>query len=286
MGRNRRDLAAGLGTLTWMTTTSMLRCLIFAAFLATPALSQERFRDCESCPEMAVIPGGDFVMGSPKGEWGRSVNEGPPRSVRIAPFAIGVFEVTFEEWDACARDGGCREIRRGGYWEDGDQDWGRGRRPVITVTWTDAQSYIAWLNEQIDGAPYRLPSEAEWEYAARANTSTSYSWGNDWDDRKAKIGGGSRKTGPVGRYAANGFGLYDVHGNVQEWVQDCWNSRYSGAPDDGAAWTDGDCTRRVLRGGSWSMSRWDLRSARRRSNPSDLRDYGIGFRVARTLGHS
>ena len=236
----------------------------------------ERFRDCAECPEMVVIPAGSFLMGSPESEGGRNRTEGPQHRVTIpAPFAVGAYEVTFEEWDACVSDGGC-----GGY-RPNDNGWGRGRRPVIHVSWNDAAVYVTWLRGKT-GKEYRLLSEAEWEYAARAGTTTRYSFGDGITPSDANYGGNIGKTQRVGSYRANGFGLYDVHGNVWEWVQDCWNWSYAGAPNNGEAW-GGDCSFRVFRGGSWLGISGDLRSADRLRGRSGIRSSNVGFRVARTL---
>ena len=163
------------------------------------------------------------------------------------------FEVTFDEWDACVAYGDCDP-------RVSDSGWGRGRQPVINVTWDDAKRYVAWLS-RMTGKPYRLLTEAEWEYAARAGTQTAYSWGDEIGKGNANCDGcgsqwDNKQTAPVGSFAANAFGLYDMHGNVWEWVEDCFHDNYEGAPDDGSAWTaDGDCNSRVLRGGSWSTIR-------------------------------
>ena len=237
-----------------------------------------RFQDCAECPQMVVIPAGSFLMGSPESEEGRESDEGPQHRVTIRePFAVGVYEVTFEEWDACMADGGC-----GGYRPD-DKGWGRGRRPVIKVSWEDAQAYVKWLSRKT-GEEYRLLSEAEWEYVARAGTTTRYSFGDEITESDANYGLNIGKTQPVGSYRANGYGLYDMHGNVYEWLQDCWNGRYEGAPNNGDAWDVGDCSGRVLRGGSWSYTSTRLlRSARRGGNGTGIRSDSSGFRVARTL---
>ena len=231
-------------------------------------------------PEMVVIPAGGFRMGSASGlNWGW---EEPVHAVRIGkPFALGRREVTFAEWDACAAAGGC-----GGYLP-ADQGWGRGNRPVIRVTWTRARAYASWLSRET-GRSYRLPSESEWEYAARAGTVAKYSWGNGIGRARANCDGcGSRwdgdRTAPVGSFAANAFGLHDMHGNVREWVEDCWNESYAGAPTDGSAWLRGDCTQRVLRGGSWYSSSRTLRAAYRYGSSTDYFFNTTGFRVARTL---
>ena len=242
------------------------------------------FRDCEHCPEMVVVPAGRFEMGSPPSEEGRDDDEGPQHEVTIgSPFAVGVHEVTFDEWDACVSGGGC-----GGYSPD-DMDWGRRGRPVVNVSWRDARAYASWLSRET-GEEYRLLSEAEWEYVARAGTVTRYWWGDDIGRNRANcVGCGSRwdgeRTAPVGNFRANAFGLHDVHGNVFEWVEDCWHASYARAPRDGSAWLggqSGDCSQRVLRGGSWFFPR-DLRAAGRGRKDSVYRNYGIGFRVSRTL---
>ena len=240
------------------------------------------FRDCPECPEMVVVPAGSFMMGSAPGEESRGSDEGPVHRVTIAkPFAVGKYEVTFAEWDACVVAGGC-----GGH-RPGDRGWGRGRRPVINVNWDDAKAYVRWLSDKT-GKQYRLPSESEWEYAARAGTTTRYNWGHDIGRNRANCDGcGSRwdneQTAPAGSFSANPFGLHDMHGNVWEWVEDCWNERYVGAPSDGSAWTDGNCSRRVLRGGSWDFIPRVLRSAYRNRNRAGYRYFIFGFRVARTL---
>ena len=250
----------------------------------------ERFRDCDGtwCPELVVVPAGSFMMGSPLSETGRYDDEGPVHRVRIAqPFAVGVYEVTFAEWDACVRDGGC-----GGHRAD-DEGWGRGRRPVIDVSWEDAQSYVRWLSRKT-GEKYRLLSESEWEYVARGGTTGPFHLGATISTDEANYNGlyiyGSgrqgqfrRRTVSVGRFPANEFGLHDVHGNVWEWVEDCWNGGYAGVPADGGAWETVDCSRRVLRGGSWGSDPRNLRSAIRGKNPFGYRNVGVGFRVARTL---
>ena len=169
-----------------------------------------------------------------------------------------------------------------------DRGWGRGGRPVIRVSWEDiTEQFIPWLSKTT-GKQYRLPTEAEWEYAARAGSETKYSWGNSIGNNKANCDGcGSRwddsQTAPVGSFSANAFGLYDMHGNVNEWTQDCWNGSYKGAPSDSSAWLKGDCSRRVLRGGSWSYIPSKLRSANRINITTGFRYSDVGFRLARTL---
>ncbi len=231
----------------------------------------------------AVIPAGSFQMGCVSGV-GCWDDEFPVHTVTIpAPLAVGKYEVTFSEWDACVESGGCRHVPL-------DWGWGRGNRPVINVSWEDTQEYVAWLSAQT-GFEYRLLTESEWEYAARAGTRTAYSWGNEIGDNRANCGGcGSRwdddRTAPVGSFGANRFGLHDMHGNASEWVEDCWNDNYVGAPSDGSARERSDCPYRVRRSGSKSHSPTGVRSASRTYNTPDDRtaDEGtFGFRVARTL---
>ena len=249
---------------------------------------KDSFRECNECPEMVVVPAGSFMMGSPPSEEGRRDAEGPQRRVTIArPFAVGKFEVTFSEWQSCVNGVGCSD-------KPDDRGWGRGRRPVINVSWDDiTKEYLPWLSRET-GKTYRLLTEAEWEYAARAGTTTPFSTGPTITTSQANFDGnyaygGSakgtyrQKTVDVGSFPPNAFGLHDMHGNVWEWVEDCWNATYSGAPVDGSAWTAGDCGRRVLRGGSWFNNPVDCRSALRFwILPVDRYDF-IGFRLARTL---
>ena len=249
---------------------------------------KKKFRDCPECPEMVVVPAGSFDMGSPSREDGRADNEGPVHRVTIAkPFAVGVYEVTFEEWDACRRGGGCSQ-------NPGDRGWGRGDRPVINVSWEDAQQYVRWLSRET-GEEYRLPSESEWEYVARGGTTEPFHFGSTVSPDQANYDGnytyGSGRKGryrkqtvPVGSFPANAFGLHDLHGNVREWAEDCWQDSYRDAPSDGSAWTrGGDCGKRVLRGGSWDSVPRVLRSANRFRSTTGFRSGVIGFRVSRTL---
>jgi formylglycine-generating enzyme required for sulfatase activity len=244
-------------------------------------------------PEMVVIPAGSFTMGSPSSEEGRGGNEGPQRTVQINyQFAVGKYEVTWAEWEACVADDGCDGSGPAG--AGGDEGYGKGNRPVINVDWNDAQAYVQWLSRKT-GAKYRLLSEAEWEYAARAGTSNAYWWGGSASHEYANYGADRccsglatgrdqwERTSPAGSFPANAFGLQDMHGNVWEWVEDCYGSSYSGAPTDGSARIVSDCSQRVLRGGSWYSYPQFLRSAIRSGlNPTN-RNYIIGFRVARTL---
>ena len=237
------------------------------------------FRDCSECPELVVVPAGTLAVGSLESETGHYEEEGPVHGVRIPkPFAVGVYEVTFEEWNACLREGGCSHIPP-------DGGWGRGNRPVINVNWEHVQEYVSGLSAKT-GKGYRLLSESEWEYVARAGTVTRYWWGNEIGQNQANcMTCGSRwdntQTAPVGSFSPNAFGLHDVHGNVMEYVQDCWHESYRGAPSDGSAW-NGDCDGRVLRGGSSFNSPRNVRSAVRFKN-NGYGWNGIGFRVGRTL---
>ena len=233
----------------------------------------QSFRDCADCPEMVAIPGGSFLMGSPSGEAGRDSDEGPQRRVTIAGFAAGKFEVTFAEWDACVAAGGCNGYR--------PEDWGRGTRPVNKLSWQDAQAYVAWLSRKT-GQRYRLLTEAEWEYAARAGTTTPYATGASISTSQAHFR--SNSTAAVGSFPANAFGLHDMHGNVWEWVEDCYQDSYSNAPTTGAAVTTSNCAFRVIRGGyPWGFYPQVLRSAGRYRNSPSYRSIFSGFRLARTL---
>ena len=232
------------------------------------------FKDCAECPSMITVPAGSVTMGSATSESGRDRDESPQHRATIAKnFAVGKYEVTFAEWDACAADGGCNGYR------PPDEGWGRGTHPVVNVSWNDAQSYIGWLRRKT-GKPYRLLSESEWEYAARANTVSAYYWGARAGSTMAKFSAGDG-TAPVGSYVPNSFGLYDMSGNVSEWAVDCLNRSYGGAPTDGSAWTTGDCDLRALRGGAWNSSPDNLRSANRDWDATGFRVNRNGFRVAR-----
>jgi formylglycine-generating enzyme required for sulfatase activity len=215
-------------------------------YALTPAAEQalkpdpsKSFRECASaqgkdyCPEMIVVPAGSFVMGSPKTEPGHQSSEEPQHTVTIAkPFAVAKYELTFDEWDTCVNYGDCT-------WRPSDAGWGHGQQPVIYVGWDDAKQYVAWLGK-VTGKPYRLLSESEYEYATRAGTTTAYPWGNDIGKNNANCNGcGSKwdniQTAPVDSFAPNKFGLYDMVGNVFEWVEDCAHGNYQGAPTDGSA---------------------------------------------------
>lgn len=236
-------------------------------------------------PEMVAVPAGEFVMGSSESEIGRCMDEGPQCTVEIPAFKISRYEVTFDEWDACVADGGCDHT-------PDDKGWGRGRRPVINVNWWDAQQYIKWLNQK-SGKQYKLLSEAQWEYAARAGTVTPF-WtgkclGTDQANYNGEIpyegcpqGENRKQTIPVGSLAANPWGLYDMHGNVWEWTADCWLESYEGTPTDGSSRTaDSDyCYERVVRGGSWPYHGAVQRSAFRDKYYVERRNDSLGFRLA------
>jgi formylglycine-generating enzyme required for sulfatase activity len=250
---------------------------------------------------MIVVPAGSFVMGSPPSEkedsqhnvtvkpFGGALGGLAPKTgeeqhnVTVAkPFAVSKFELTFDEWDTCVANGDCT-------WHPSDSGWGRGQQPVINVSWDDAQQYVAWL-AKVTGKAYRLLSEAEYEYAARAGTQTTYPWGDDIGKNNANCAGcgsqwDNRQTAPVGSFSANKFGLYDMVGNVWEWVEDCYHADYNGAPQDGSARTEAaDCSRRVVRGGGWYITPDYLRSAHRDwDQPALGRRFDMGFRVGRTL---
>ena len=239
------------------------------------------FKDCEDCPEMVVIPAGSFLMGSPPDPLPDPFSdekpvkigdddEKPQHQVQIKSFAIGKYEVTQEQYHALM---GVNPSRF------------KGRTlPVEQVSWDDAQEFVKKLSVKT-GKSYRLPSEAEWEYAARAGSTTDFSFGNGEKQlaEYAWFGQNSGdKTHSVGLKKPNAFGLYDMHGNVWEWTQDCWNKNYSKAPKDGSAWTTGDCSLRVVRGGSWISYPSFLRSAVRNGYSAADRFSSSGFRVART----
>ena len=311
---------------------SVLCLLPGAAALAQDKAPGTTFRDCDRCPEMVVIPAGEFVMGSSQKESGHT-DEKPQHKVTIANnFAVSKTEVTFDQWDACTGAGACPKANDDGY--------GRGNYPVINVSWNDAKAYVAWLSKTA-GAHYRLLSEAEFEYAMRAGTTTPWFWGEaeaSWGSSKAceyanlhdeagkdahpmyvwshhKCNDGYPENAPTGQYKPNAFGLYDMNGNVREWVEDCHQEGYAGAPVDGsvrmldgacekkfegvcmdkfegadgsaaadsAAAHGGACEKRVVRGGAWVDGGSTARSAYRYSEAADFRNYQVGLRVARDL---
>jgi formylglycine-generating enzyme required for sulfatase activity len=277
----------------------------------------EAFKECDVCPEMVVIPAGSFLMGSPDNEPERHKNEGPQRKVTIPkPFAVAKFEVTLDQFRAFVKDADYEaanrcSLRRGERWvEPSGLSWRApsfhqgSNHPVLCVNWIDAKAYVSWLSRKT-GKPYRLLSEAEWEYAARAGTITRFHFGNNQGDlcRFANVPDQTAKdnapvaatwnivacrdghalTAPVGSFPANAFGLHDMYGNVWEWTEDCYNDSYAGAPSDGGAWKEGNCGRRLLRGGSYSRDHKDSRAAKRQPAPLGASGISFGIRVARTL---
>jgi formylglycine-generating enzyme required for sulfatase activity len=239
-----------------------------------PAAPQSAIRDCPQCPEIVLIQPGAFEMGSTE----MFDFEAPVHQVSIRKaFYIGRREVTFEEWDACIAEGGCKQ-------KPDDRGLGRSRRPVTDLDWDDAKSYLAWLSQKT-GKTYRLPSESEWEYVARAGTTTTYPWGRAVEKDKANCLGCTsdpvKKAIDTGSFPPNAFGVYDMAGNAAEWVEDCWSDNYKGAPTDGSAWTKPQCRERVLRGGSFNNDPRYLRSAARFKYDQNVRFYTNGFRVVR-----
>jgi formylglycine-generating enzyme required for sulfatase activity len=251
----------------------------------------ESFKDCPDCPEMVAVPAGSFLMGSPKSEPGHTDDEWPQRKITFAkPFAIGRFAVTFAEWDACEGGGGCRYID--------DQDKGRGDMPVFNVKWDDAKAYTAWLTKKT-GKHYRLLSGAEYEYAARAGTATPFWWGSSITPEQANYDGSAYEGGgkegqnrkwtlPVKSFQSNPWGLYQIHGNISSWTEDCGGraSGLAGVPSDGSAWTTGDavnCGWREYRGGSFRSSPSQLRAASSNSQFPNSGGFDLGLRIARAL---
>ena len=242
----------------------------------SPALARpQTLRDCSDCPELTIVPSGRFDMGAPG-----SPMSLPVHGVTIGkPLAMSTNPITFDDWDKCVRGNGCT-------FRPKDFGWGGGRQPVVNVSWSDAKGYVAWLSK-VGGNPYRLPSESEWEYAARAGTTTTYPWGSDLGADLADCRNcGSQRIGrpkPVGSFPPNRFGLNDMAGNVAEWVEDCWNDSYRGAPSDGSAWTSGNCDFHVLRGGSFDSTSDYIKPTTRFRYDTDVRYFANGFRVVRTL---
>ncbi len=267
----------------------------------------EVFKDCDDCPEMVVVPPGEFMMGSPKSEKGYSELEGPRHKVTIAKkFAVGKFEITRAQFSTFVNETGhdvgnkCFVYEENGFMNRSGRSYENpvfsqdDTHPAVCVSWDDAKSYVIWLSHKVQGATYKLLSEAEWEYVARAKTDKPFWWGKSISTSQANYDGNYtyngtkgkflKKTVPVDSFEANEFGLYNVHGNVWEWVEDCWHESYRGAPNNGKAWTKGgECSERVLRGGSWFGFPEFLRSANRYGDSTGYRSSNVGFRVSRTL---
>ena len=273
------------------------------------------FRDCPNCPEMVVIPAGSFDMGSPGSEAGRGDDEGPVHQVNITSFALGRTEITRGQFAEFVKSSGyitgdrCWTLENGKYEERSGRNWREpgypqdDKHPVACINWNDALAYAAWISQKT-GKQYRLPTEAEWEYAARGNTNTARYWGDNPDEACAYANGADQTaqatikgatswsvhrcmdgfvySAPVGSFKANAFGLYDMLGNVWNWTEDSYHDSYNGAPTDGSAW-QGDGKNRVLRGGSWNNSPRNVRAAVRYASNPDVRFSIFGFRLARTL---
>lgn len=261
-----------------------------------PWRSGQVFKDCPACPEMVVIPAGSFIMGSPEQE-GSKPEEIPMRRVTLgSPLAMSKHEVTWDEWNACLLEKACASGR--------DEGWGQGRRPVINISRGEAIRYAEWLSEKT-GHQYRLPSEAQWEYAARAGSVGKHHWGDssepiceyasvfnaafspydgkNWEWNYFECNDGYKETAPVGLFKPNAFGLHDMLGNVREWTLDCFNGNYESAPVDGSAWMAGECKYYVTRGGSWVTEPVYVRSAARYWVESTNQNDDLGIRLVRTL---
>ena len=280
---DRRALAHEMGEQSRWRMAASATVLTVEQEKARAAEPGSEFKECAGgCPAMIVIPAGTFTMGSPENEPDREASEGPQHEVTIArSFAVSKFEVSFDEWEACVAAARCPPA---------SDQWGRGQMPVINVSWRDAKQYVAWLSE-VTQKQYRLLTEAEWEYAARAGAMTRYPWGDDPRGANANCDGcGSRwdlqQTAPVGSFKPNAFGLCDMIGNVWEWVEDSWHENYNGAPTDASAWlVGGDPNFRVVRGGSWRNESELVRTAVRFQRNINVRFDTLGFRVARTMHH-
>ena len=300
-------------------SASTILALIMTTVIASSAIAQndseilpgERWRDCEGCPELIALPAGVFSMGSPDTEENRYEREGPVHEVTISTqFAISVYEVTRSEYARFVQatnyepDGRPCSVNVGLDWrESPDQDWRElgfpqtGRHPAVCISWNDAAAYVSWLSEH-SKIEYRLPSAAEWEYAARAGTDTPWYWGTGSDVQCQYANGadvssgfpwgtqcddGNATTSLVGSYRPNAFGMHDMLGNAWEWVQDCYQPNYAGAPVDGSAWEPEECSGRVMRGASWASTPKYLRVAHRAGEAADFRSDYTGFRVARSM---
>jgi formylglycine-generating enzyme required for sulfatase activity len=274
-----------------MTAVSdILRKAAFTAAAAQSGITERTFKDCLNCPEMVAIPAGQFTMGSPDSEDQRKDGEGPQWQAQVNEFAASATEVTWASITACRDAGGCADIKADD--ETRSDQWLQPTFPVVNITWPEAQSYITWLNTQVNGEPYRLLSEAEWEYAVRAGTTTAFYTGDALPGDAAnfnatreyngsKQGGWPRTLMPARTYAPNPFGLYEMHGNAAEWVADCWSTNYLGRAGSAAVLEKRNCRTRAVRGGSWEKIPSYVRSAYRDAYPDTGRDDAIGFRIAR-----
>lgn len=294
-------------------TKTHLSLLVLALGAATQSSAQtsepgETFTECRNCPTMVVLPAGDFLMGSPADEPERRDNEAQHRVTFARPFALSTTPITWNQWEACVRAKWCEgaeidaalTLGMDGNPNPNYHDYGRGTRPAVGMSWFDAQHYVGWLNWKTgEDDAYHMPSEAEWEYAARAGTTTAFPWGNTLDYNYGNFG--KRETGlagfaegrdiwvdetsPVASFPANAWGVYDMHGNIFEWVQDCYEADYAKTPTDGSASTEGNCANRIFRSGTYTSNPYMQRSARRGAPyPATVRGRNyLGFRVAKTL---
>ena len=270
--------------------STLLRQSAFTAAAAGGDITERKFRDCEDCPEMVAIPAGSFVMGSPETEAERKSNEGPQWQVQVDSFAASGTEITWAQLNACIEDGGC--AGNGAAAETRSDQWKMPALPVINITWGEAQAYITWLNSRVEGEPYRLLSEAEWEYAARAGTTTPFHTGETLGGGQANFnatrlyngsarGDWPRRPMPAGHYPPNAFGLHEMHGNVAEWTADCSVRSYLGRVGKADVYDETGCRSRAIRGGNWEKIPSYVRSAFRDAYPDTGRDDALGFRVAR-----
>lgn len=268
----------------------------------------ETFSDCRHCPQMVVLPAGEFIMGSPEDEIDRRDNETQRKITFTKPFAMSTTSVTWNQWEACVRDNWCEgaaidealRLGREGTPDPNYKDYGRGTRPAVGMSWYDAQRFVGWLNWKADADDaYSLPSEAQWEYGARAGTTTTFPWGNElnydygnFGKRGKELGGHAEgrdqwvdETSPVASFPANKFGLYDMHGNIFEWTQDCFEADLATAPTDGSANTEGNCANRIFRSGTFISNPYMQRSARRGAPyPATVRGRNyLGFRVVKVF---
>ena len=280
-----------------------------SAAAAAVAPQSASFRDCADCPDMVVVPRGSFMMGSPSQDSLHKEREEPQHAVTIAqPFALSRYHVTRQQFEAFARDtrlpiSGCQVYRKSGWTFDSKAGWHApgfpqdDTHPAVCVSWSEAQAYVEWLSQKT-GRAYRLPSEAEWEYAARGGSAEVRYWGaesqcafaNAADEATrsanpylvaAACDDGFSHTAPVGSLKPNGFGLFDMLGNAGQWTQDCWHGNFKGAPSDGSAWVDAKCARRVVRGSAWSDAPEEVRAAVRYHESVSDHEAGVGFRVVR-----
>ena len=276
MSRTARTAVVRLSPAAFVLTALLLAVGAAHATALPAAGTGVAFKDCRFCPEMVVVPKGAFIMGST-----RLAEEQPKHPVFIKkPFAIGRYEITFDEWDACLRAGACTH-------NPDDHRWGKGRHPVVNIDYSMAQGYAKWIS-RITGYNYHLPSEAEWEYAARAGTTTAYWFGDDPDKEKMNCRNcrgawPDHRNAPVGQYKPNPWGIYDMNGNAYEWVADCWFDTYDGAPRDGSARLVPGCKDRVIRGGSWYYFSRQARSASRARNLGAVKSYWLSFRLVRDI---